>query len=140
MPLSHRALQVVSFLGVFVLACYSTSQEIENKRAVTEHQFLHDKGRTIQGLKRLMWLHNAMGGVHTASGRDLPRAIVWDVQKAKDAPLSPDTYTGPVAEEPQDLLKQLLVKQAQEEPAFKRLKKNDLPQCGKYREYRRSLQ
>uniref|UniRef100_A0A8C8S372 Uncharacterized protein n=1 Tax=Pelusios castaneus TaxID=367368 RepID=A0A8C8S372_9SAUR len=58
-----------------------------SKRAVTEHQFMHDKGRTLQGLKRLMWLHNAMGGVHTASARDASRSnSLWDFQKSQDLP------------------------------------------------------
>ncbi|KAG2468366.1 PTH4 protein, partial [Polypterus senegalus] len=49
------------------------------KRAVTEHQFMHDKGRAMQSLKRLIWLSSAMGGVHTATGRDLSEMEpAWD--------------------------------------------------------------
>ena len=39
------------------------------RRAVTEHQLLHDRGRTIQSLKRLIWLSSAIEGLHTAKAR-----------------------------------------------------------------------
>ncbi|NXM78770.1 PTH4 protein, partial [Serilophus lunatus] len=85
MFLPQRSLQTVTFLAILFCACFATRQDIENRRAVTEHQLLHDKGRAFQGLKRLMWLHNALGTVHTASSRDisLPNAT-WDVQKSPE--------------------------------------------------------
>lgn len=36
---------------------------------MTEHQLLHDRGRTIQSLKRLIWLSSAIEGLHTAQAR-----------------------------------------------------------------------
>uniref|UniRef100_A0A8C2TE02 Parathyroid hormone-related protein n=1 Tax=Coturnix japonica TaxID=93934 RepID=A0A8C2TE02_COTJA len=85
MFLPQRSLHTVTFLAILFLACFATCQDTANRRAVTEHQLMHDKGRAFQGLKRLMWLHNALGSVHTASSRDisLPNAI-WDPQKTRD--------------------------------------------------------
>ncbi|XP_027553523.1 parathyroid hormone-related protein-like isoform X2 [Neopelma chrysocephalum] len=84
MFLPQRSLQTVTFLAILFFACFATCQEIE-KRAVTEHQLMHDKGREFQGLKRLLWLHNALGTVHTASSRDIPPPnATWDVQKSPD--------------------------------------------------------
>ncbi|XP_034019664.1 parathyroid hormone-like hormone a [Thalassophryne amazonica] len=42
------------------------------KRSVTHAQLMHDKGRTLQDLKRRMWLHELLGDVHTADIRDIP--------------------------------------------------------------------
>lgn len=55
-------------LDVFILSCCLS------RRAVTEHQLLHDRGRTIQSLKRLIWLSSAIEGLHTAQAR----AVVVD--------------------------------------------------------------
>ncbi|NXQ16493.1 PTH4 protein, partial [Peucedramus taeniatus] len=85
MFLPQRSLQTATFLAILFLACFAMSQDLENRRAVTEHQLLHDKGRAVQGLKRLMWLHHALGAVHTASSRDVPLPNAWwDVQKSQD--------------------------------------------------------
>ncbi|NWT55639.1 PTH4 protein, partial [Erythrocercus mccallii] len=86
MFLPQRSLQTVTFLAILFFACFATCQDLENRRAETEHQLLHDKGRAAQGLKRLMWLQHALGAVHAAS-RDspLPNAS-WDVQKSQDPP------------------------------------------------------
>lgn len=40
-----------------------------SRRAVTEHQLMHDRGRNIQSLKRLIWLSSAIEGLHTAQTR-----------------------------------------------------------------------
>ncbi|KAM8883666.1 parathyroid hormone-like hormone a isoform 1-T2 [Synchiropus picturatus] len=42
------------------------------KRSVTHAQLMHDKGRTIQELKRRLWLQELLDEVHTAAIRDLP--------------------------------------------------------------------
>ncbi|XP_039555335.1 parathyroid hormone 4-like [Passer montanus] len=56
-----------------------------SRRALAEHQLLHDKGRAVQGLKRLLWLQHALGAVHTASSREIPLPSAgWDVQKSRD--------------------------------------------------------
>lgn len=44
-----------------------------SRRAVTEHQLMHDRGRTIQSLKRLIWLSSAIEGLHTAQARSAAR-------------------------------------------------------------------
>ncbi|NXN17296.1 PTH4 protein, partial [Indicator maculatus] len=85
MLLPQRALQLVTFLAILFFACFATCQDIESRRAVTEHQLMHDKGRAFQGLKRLMWLHHALGSVHTASSRDTSLAdAMWDSQESQD--------------------------------------------------------
>nr|ADJ21811.1 parathyroid hormone 2 [Callorhinchus milii] len=59
------------FAAILLLCSSVTAQNpLEMKRTVTEHQLMHDKGRAREGLKRLLWLHGAMKGVHTATRRD----------------------------------------------------------------------
>ncbi|XP_053099557.1 parathyroid hormone 4-like [Hemicordylus capensis] len=105
MLLSQKYLQMVTCLSIFFLACFATcQQEAENKRAVTEHQLLNDRGRALQGLKRLMWLHTAIGGVHTASGRDISQAhIMWT------SPKNQDLYDSTGKEETPDTMRRLLL-------------------------------
>lgn len=56
-----------------------------SRRAVSEHQLMHDKGRAVQGLKRLLWLQHALGAVHSASSREIPvPSASWDVQESQD--------------------------------------------------------
>ncbi|NXY89134.1 PTH4 protein, partial [Alcedo cyanopectus] len=84
MFLHPRSLQMVTFLAILFLAWFATCQDTEIRRAVTEHQLLHDKGRAFQGLKRQMWLQHALGSVHTASGRDVALSDgTWDSQKGQ---------------------------------------------------------
>ncbi|NWR45469.1 PTH4 protein, partial [Regulus satrapa] len=94
MFLPQRSLQTFTFLAILSFACFAMCQDLENRRAVTEHQLLHDKGRAVQGLKRLMWLQHALGAVHTASSRDppLPNAG-WDAQESRD-PSDPNSSDG----------------------------------------------
>ncbi|NXH59441.1 PTH4 protein, partial [Rhabdornis inornatus] len=94
MFLPQRSLQTVTFLAILFFACFAMCQDVENRRAVTEHQLMHDKGRAVQGLKRLQWLQQALGAVHTASSREMPLpsaswemplpSASWDVQKSQD--------------------------------------------------------
>ncbi|NXK69669.1 PTH4 protein, partial [Sylvietta virens] len=85
MFLLQRSLQTVTFLAILFSACFAMCQDLENRRAVTEHQLLHDKGRAVQGLKRLAWLHHALGAVHTAGSREIPVPNArWDAQKSRD--------------------------------------------------------
>ncbi|NXQ89231.1 PTH4 protein, partial [Nyctibius grandis] len=104
MFLPQRSLQPVTLLAILFFACFATCQDTENKRAVTEHQLMHDKGRAFQGLKRLMWLHNALGSVHTASSRDISLSnAMWDSQKSRDPS---DLYNSISRDETSNLLKQ----------------------------------
>ncbi|NXL89977.1 PTH4 protein, partial [Alectura lathami] len=104
MFLPQRSLQMVTFLAVLFSACFATSQDTENRRAVTEHQLMHDKGRAFQGLKRLMWLHNALGSVHTASSRDISLSnAMWDSQKSRGPS---DLYNSISRDETSSLMKQ----------------------------------
>ncbi|XP_029105723.1 parathyroid hormone 4 [Scleropages formosus] len=57
-------------MAVMVLFMFASAQCQENeRRAVTEHQLMHDRGRAMQSLKRLIWLSSAMEGLHTAHTR-----------------------------------------------------------------------
>ncbi|XP_044287840.1 parathyroid hormone 4-like [Varanus komodoensis] len=133
MLLSQQYLHMVKILSICFLACFATCQETENtgfsqfsKRAVTEHQLLNDRGRVLQGLKRLMWLHNAMEGVHTASGRDISQAhIMWTPPKNQD--LS-DFYDSMSREETPVTMKQLLLGLLEKESPFAVLRKTNVLQ------------
>lgn len=91
-----------------------------SRRAVTEHQLLNDRGRTLQDLKRLMWLHNAMGGVHTASGRDLSQARVLLTSKEQDLPDLSDTLD---REEMSDMLESLMLELLRRDTDFAKVLK-----------------
>lgn len=83
---------------------------------------MHDKGRAFQGLKRLMWLHNALGSVHTASSRDISLSNpMWDSQKSPDPS---DPYNGINRDETSSLTKQLL-ELMEKEQGFPPLKQLD---------------
>ncbi|NXC98931.1 PTH4 protein, partial [Certhia familiaris] len=103
MFLPQRSLQTVTFLAILLFACFAMCQDLENRRAVTEHQLMHDKGRAVQGLKRLMWLHHALGAVHTAgsTGIPLPNAR-WEAHKSQD----PSDFNSSDGDEASSLLKQ----------------------------------
>ncbi|NXL78452.1 PTH4 protein, partial [Leptocoma aspasia] len=101
MFLPQRSLQ--TFLAILFFACFAMGQDLENRRAVTEHQLMHDKGRAVQGLKRLMWLHHALGAVHTASSRDIPLPSAgWDAKKSQD----PSDFNSSDGDEASSLMKQ----------------------------------
>lgn len=57
--------KLLYYLVYYIIRCYPPS----SRRAVTEHQLMHDRGRTIQSLKRLIWLSSAIEGLHTAQTR-----------------------------------------------------------------------
>ncbi|XP_048111555.1 parathyroid hormone 4 [Alosa alosa] len=61
--------QFVAILVLVVLT--AVNGQDDRRRSVTEHQLLHDRGRTIQSLKRLIWLSSAIEGLHTAQSRDV---------------------------------------------------------------------
>ncbi|XP_042320923.1 parathyroid hormone 4-like [Sceloporus undulatus] len=115
MLLSQRYLQMVKVLFIFFLACFATCQESENKRSLTEHQFMSDRGKALQELKRLMWLQNLMMGVHTASDRGhIARSrFMWTSPKNPD--LS-DFYNSMGKEEMPNMIRQLLLGQLEESP------------------------
>ncbi|XP_016046708.1 parathyroid hormone-related protein [Erinaceus europaeus] len=63
-------------VAVFLLSCSEPSggRSVEQlgrrlKRAVSEHQLLHDKGRSIQDLRRRFFLHHLIAEIHTADIR-----------------------------------------------------------------------
>ncbi|NXH48570.1 PTH4 protein, partial [Dicaeum eximium] len=103
MFLPQRSLQTVTFLAILFFSCFAMGQDLENRRAVTEYQLMHDKGRAVQGLKRLMWLHHALGAVHTASSRDVPLPNAsWDAQESQD----PSDFNSSDGDEASSLMKQ----------------------------------
>ncbi|NXB70412.1 PTH4 protein, partial [Donacobius atricapilla] len=82
MFLPQRSLR--TFLAILFFACFAMCQDLENRRAVTEHQLLHDKGRAAQGLKRLRWLQHALAAVHTASTASPGPNASWGAHKGQD--------------------------------------------------------
>ncbi|XP_068452016.1 parathyroid hormone 4 [Clinocottus analis] len=67
----QTSLRPVQWLAVMFLLVFTTShcQQNQSRRAVTEHQLMHDRGQNIQSLKRLIWLSSAIEGLHTAEAR-----------------------------------------------------------------------
>ncbi|KAG1946213.1 parathyroid hormone 4 isoform X2 [Pimephales promelas] len=59
--------QRLAFMILMVIAAVQCQEN--ERRAVTEHQLMHDRGRSIQSLKRLIWLSSAIEGLHTAQMR-----------------------------------------------------------------------
>ncbi|MEQ2245743.1 hypothetical protein ILYODFUR_031122 [Ilyodon furcidens] len=97
MQISHRPVQ---FFAVLVLVIFTTGhcQQNESRRAVTEHQLMHDRGRNIQSLKRLIWLSSAIEGLHTAQTRSAA-AAAFTPSKLVNSPLNPLLI--PAGERPQ---------------------------------------
>ncbi|KAM8981646.1 parathyroid hormone-related protein isoform X1 [Sarcophilus harrisii] len=61
----------VFLLSYSVPACGRSVEGLSRrlKRAVSEHQFLHDKGKVIQDLRRRIFLQNLIEGINTAEIR-----------------------------------------------------------------------
>ncbi|XP_040271551.1 parathyroid hormone-related protein [Bufo bufo] len=66
-------------LAVFILSCSMPThgrptQGLNGRvrRAVSEHQLLHDKGRSLQELRRRIFLQSLIEGVNTAEIRAVP--------------------------------------------------------------------
>uniref|UniRef100_A0A672GK46 Parathyroid hormone-like hormone b n=1 Tax=Salarias fasciatus TaxID=181472 RepID=A0A672GK46_SALFA len=85
MQMSHRPVRwlAVMLLVIFTVSCQC--QQNQSRRAVTEHQLMHDRGRNIQSLKRLIWLSSAIEGLHTAQ----TRSAAFSPMKVLDLALSP---------------------------------------------------
>ncbi|KAM9799797.1 parathyroid hormone 4 [Syngnathus typhle] len=76
-------------LVVFVLLVLLPTglcEQNQSRRAVAEHQLLHDRGRNIQSLKRLIWLSGAMEGLHTAQTRSLVAPVAREAPEDEDDP------------------------------------------------------
>uniref|UniRef100_A0A3Q1H3A9 Parathyroid hormone n=1 Tax=Anabas testudineus TaxID=64144 RepID=A0A3Q1H3A9_ANATE len=88
MQMSHKPVQ---WLAVMLLVLCTTGhcQQNESRRAVTEHQLMHDRGRNIQSLKRLIWLSSAIEGLHTAQ----TRAAAFNPTKILNLALNPAAET-----------------------------------------------
>uniref|UniRef100_A0A3Q3BMT3 Parathyroid hormone 4-like n=1 Tax=Kryptolebias marmoratus TaxID=37003 RepID=A0A3Q3BMT3_KRYMA len=84
MQISHRPAQLFAVMVLFILTIVQ-GQQSENRRAVTEHQLMHDRGRNIQSLKRLIWLSSAIEGLHTAQAR----SAAFSPAKILDSALNP---------------------------------------------------
>uniref|UniRef100_A0A8C2HXE9 Uncharacterized protein n=1 Tax=Cyprinus carpio TaxID=7962 RepID=A0A8C2HXE9_CYPCA len=67
---TQRSQQCVALMILMVVAAVHFSLFC-SRRAVTEHQLMHDRGRSIQSLKRLIWLSSAIEGLHTAQTHTL---------------------------------------------------------------------
>lgn len=68
-----------------------------SRRAVSEHQLMHDRSRNIQSLKRLIWLSSAIEGLHTAETRSAP----LDPAKGLNLALNPALVSSAAAGSPQ---------------------------------------
>uniref|UniRef100_A0A672LA47 Parathyroid hormone-like hormone b n=1 Tax=Sinocyclocheilus grahami TaxID=75366 RepID=A0A672LA47_SINGR len=93
---TQRSQQRVALMILMVVAAVQ-SQENESRRAVTEHQLMHDRGRSIQSLRRLIWLSSAIEGLHTAQTRTLSADEPdsrWRSQPGKDHKRALETLLG----------------------------------------------
>ncbi|XP_061841388.1 parathyroid hormone 4 [Nerophis lumbriciformis] len=82
-------------------------EQNQSRRAVSEHQLMHDRGHSIQSLKRLIWLSSAMEGLHTAQ----VRSAALGPRRSLNLLLEPDLLAaqGPQAAHLQNLLRDFLV-------------------------------
>uniref|UniRef100_A0A3Q2XYG4 Parathyroid hormone-related protein-like n=2 Tax=Hippocampus comes TaxID=109280 RepID=A0A3Q2XYG4_HIPCM len=78
----------LAFFMLLVVFPAGFCEQNQSRRAVAEHQLMHDRGRNIQSLKRLIWLSGAMEGLHTAQTRSLAPA-----REASDAEANPDVVS-----------------------------------------------
>ncbi|XP_033994574.1 parathyroid hormone 4 [Trematomus bernacchii] len=94
MQMSHRPVQ---WLAVMLLVVFTAArcQQNESRRAVSEHQLMHDRGRSIQSLKRLIWLSSAIEGLHTAQTRS-----TFNPTKTLNLALNPALVSGAGSPQP----------------------------------------
>ncbi|KAM9311055.1 parathyroid hormone-related protein [Gastrophryne carolinensis] len=78
-------------LAVFILSCTFPAQGRPThglngrvRRAVSEHQLLHDKGRSLQELRRRIFLQNLIEGVNTAEIRSVPDELPRPIPSVKN--------------------------------------------------------
>ncbi|XP_057703094.1 parathyroid hormone 4 [Corythoichthys intestinalis] len=95
MKMCHLHVQWLLVLMLLVFFPAGLCQQEQSRRAVSEHQLMHDRGRNIQSLKRLIWLSGAMEGLHTAQTRSVA---------------DPYVSAEPAAEEPRSSLVQNLLR------------------------------
>ncbi|KAG8007188.1 hypothetical protein GBF38_008308, partial [Nibea albiflora] len=95
MQMSHRPAQ---WLAVMLLVVFTVGwcQQNESRRAVSEHQLMHDRGRNIQSLKRLIWLSSAIEGLHTAQ----TRSAAFNPTKVLNLALNPAMVSGAGSPQP----------------------------------------
>ncbi|XP_042350074.1 parathyroid hormone 4 [Plectropomus leopardus] len=102
----QKSCRPVQRLAVLFLIVFTTGQCQQNgsRRAVTEHQLMHDRSRNIQSLKRLIWLSSAIEGLHTAQ----TRSAAYSPPKVLDLALNPALV--PAAGSPQPTRVQSLLR------------------------------
>ncbi|XP_077434320.1 parathyroid hormone 4 [Vanacampus margaritifer] len=71
MQLCHAPVRRLVVFMLLVVFPTGLCEQNQSRRAVAEHQLMHDRGRNIQSLKRLIWLSGVMEGLHTAQTRSL---------------------------------------------------------------------
>ncbi|KAM9859285.1 parathyroid hormone 4 [Aulostomus maculatus] len=100
-------LRPARWIAVMLLVVVTTGQcqQNESRRAVSEHQLMHDRSRNIQSLKRLIWLSSAIEGLHTAQ----TRATAFNPSKVINLALNPALV--PAAEGPQPVQVQRLLRE-----------------------------
>ncbi|KAK5871995.1 hypothetical protein PBY51_012731 [Eleginops maclovinus] len=89
MRMSHRSVQWLAVMLLFIFTA-ARCQQNESRRAVSEHQLMHDRGRSIQSLKRLIWLSSAIEGLHT----DQTRSAAFNPTKTLNMALNPALVSG----------------------------------------------
>uniref|UniRef100_UPI0037E908B0 parathyroid hormone 4 n=1 Tax=Semicossyphus pulcher TaxID=241346 RepID=UPI0037E908B0 len=94
MQTSHRPVQLLAVM-LLIVSTSGQCEENKSRRAVTEHQLMHDRSQNIQSLKRLIWLSSAIKGLHTAQ----TRSVALDPTKSLNLALNPTLV--PAAESPQ---------------------------------------
>nr|XP_057911179.1 parathyroid hormone 4 [Doryrhamphus excisus] len=110
MQMSHTH---VPYLFIMFLVVFPTGlcEQNQSRRSVTEHQLMHDRGRNIQTLKRLIWLSSAIEDLHTAQ----VRSADFRPRKTLNLALDPDLVIpaatkGPQADQVQKLLRDFLTR------------------------------
>ncbi|XP_041639548.1 parathyroid hormone 4 [Cheilinus undulatus] len=89
MQTSHRPVQLLTVM-LLIVSTSGQCEQNKSRRAVTEHQLMHDRGQNIQSLKRLIWLSSAIEGLHTAQTRSATLNPPKSLNLALD-PESPQT-------------------------------------------------
>ncbi|CAJ1052055.1 parathyroid hormone 4-like [Xyrichtys novacula] len=94
MQTSHRPVQLLAVM-LLIVSTFGQYEQDKSRRAVTEHQLMHDRSQNIQSLKRLIWLSSAIEGLHTAQ----TRSAVFNPSKSLNLAQNPVLI--PAAESPQ---------------------------------------
>ncbi|XP_077155598.1 uncharacterized protein LOC143818044 [Ranitomeya variabilis] len=71
MFLSHKSLQLVTFLAIVSSAYLLASENTKKERSVAETQLMHDTGKMIEEINRQRWLQSLLEIIHNPGRRTL---------------------------------------------------------------------